>query len=144
MAHTLLENALFTTAASGTFINGNFGGTTSTVNAGVYEYHLAGFFGTLANNGTINLYACANSGGSSPRLLATLNVGSANGAGAALELKSDVLGTFNASGTAYTHIAVAGTVEAGGTWRGALAIISTMARTAPTSNGLAAVGSLYV
>jgi hypothetical protein len=145
MPHTLAENALFTPVAMGTFINGNFGGTTSTVAAGAYEYHLCAFFGTLANNGTINVYGCTNSAGSSPNVLSTLNVGSANGAGAAIMVKSDVLnslqgGTLQA-GTQFTHLAMAGTVESGGTWRGAFVIISHQARSKPTTNGLAALGS---
>lgn len=134
------ENELFTTLASGTFISANFGGTAAgVVSAGAYNYHLVAFFGTLANNGTINVYACQNSGGSGPSVLATLNVGSANGAGAAVMVKSD---TISGLGSLYTHLAAAGTVEAGGTWRGALAIISTQPRNAPTSNGLAALGSI--
>lgn len=144
--HTLGENALFTTVGAGTFISAqNAGGTAGgVVAAGAYEQHLVAFFGTLANNGTINVYACTNSGGSSPNVLATLNVGSATGAGAAIMIKSDVVNGVQGgtSGTAFTHLAAAGTVETGGTWRGALVIISTQPRSAPTSSGLAAIGSL--
>jgi len=144
MAHTLLENALFTPLVMGTLINGNAGGTAAgVVAAGAYEYHLIAWLGTLANNGTINVYGCTNSAGSSPNVLATLNVGSANGAGAAIMVKSDTLNGLQGgtSGTAFTHIAAAGTVESGGTWRGALVIISHQARSAPTSHGFASVGS---
>lgn len=134
--HNLGENALFTTLASGTFINGNFGGTVAgVVAAGVAEYHLVAFFGTLANNGTINAYAC-NAGGSSPAVIATLNVGSANGAGAGISVKSDVIG-----GLGSTHLAASGTVESGGTWRGALVIISSTQRSAGSAQGFAAIGS---
>ena len=45
-------------------------------------------------------------------------------------------------GTQYTHIGAYGTVESGGTWRGALFIISTHARIAPPgTTGLAAYGT---
>lgn len=140
--HNLGENALFTTLASGTFIDGQGAGGTAAgvVSAGAYEYHLVLFSGTLANNGTINVYGCTNSGGSSPVVLKTLNVGSANGAGAAIDVRSNTL-TGLSVGTVFTHLAAAGTVETGGTWRGALQIISYWPKTAPTSNGLAAYGS---
>lgn len=134
--HNIGESALFTTLASGTFINGNFGGTAAgVVAAGQHEQHLVVFFGTLANHGTINAYACL-AGGSSPGVVATLNVGSANGAGAAVMVKSDVIGAHGS-----THLAAAGTVEAGGTWRGALVIISHQSRSAGSAQGLAAIGS---
>ena len=138
--HNLGENAEFTTLASGTFIDGqNAGGTAAgVVSAGAYEYHLVAFFGTLANNGTINVYACTNSGGSSPAVLKTLNCGSANGDGAAIDVRSN---TLTSLGTQYTHLAAAGTVETGGTWRGALVIVSYWPHSAPTTNGLAYYGS---
>lgn len=137
--HNLGENAVFTTLASGTFINGNFGGTLGgVISAGAYEYNLFAFFGTMANNGTINVYGCTNSGGSSPAVLKTLNVGSADGAGAAIDVKSN---TLAALGTQYTHLAAAGTVESGGTWRGALVAVSYWPHSAPTTNNLAAYGS---
>jgi len=143
--HTLIENAQFTTLAAGTFIGASFGGTAGgVVSAGLYEQHAVVFLGTLANNGTINVYACTNSAGSSPNVIATLNVGSANGAGAAVMLNSAVINSVQGgtSGTAFTHIAAAGTVESGGTWRGALAIISTQPRGfAGSAAGLASVGS---
>lgn len=138
--HNLGENAVFTTLASGTFIDGqNAGGTAAgVVSAGAYEYNLVAFLGTIANHGTINVYACTNSGGSSPAVLKTLNVGSGNGGGAAIDVRSN---TLTSLGTQYTHIAAAGTVEAGGTWRGALTIISYWPHSAPTTNNLVAYGS---
>lgn len=140
--HNLGENALFTTLASGTFTDGqNAGGTAAgVVSASLYEYHLVLFAGTLANNGTINVYGCTNSGGSSPNVLKTLNVGSGNGGGAAIDVRSTTL-TGLSAGTTFTHLAAAGTVESGGTWRGALQIISYWPKTAPTSNNLVAYGS---
>lgn len=147
--HNLLENALFTTVGAGTFISGqNIGGTAGgVVSAGLYEQHAVVFLGTLGNTGTINAYGCTNSAGSSPNLIASLVVGSAafsNGMpGAGIMIKSDVLNSLQGgtSGTAFTHLAAAGTVDAGGTWRGALSIISTQPRTAGTVLGLAAIGS---
>lgn len=139
--HTFPESALFTALASGTFINGNFGGTASgAAPAGQYEYHTIVFLGTLANNGTINAYACTNAAGSSPNVVATLNVGSANGAGALVMVKADALNAVQGgtSGTSFTHLCAAGTVEAGGTWRGALAIISTAPRSGGSVGGIAA------
>ena len=149
--HDFGANALFTTLGAGTFTNAqNVGGTAGgLVAAGVAEYHLFAFFGTLANTGTINVYSCTNSGGSSPNLLSTLIVGSSNGAGAAIGVKSDTVNGVQGgtSGTAFTHLAAAGTIDAGGTWRGALVCISTWARTAGTvgaPGGLSAYGtSLY-
>jgi hypothetical protein len=147
--HNIGENALFTTVAAGTFINAqNAGGTAGgVVNAGLYEQHLVAFLGTLGNTGTINVYGCTNSAGSSPNLLASLTVGSAafnNGhGGAGIMVKSDVLNSLQGgtSGTAFTHLAAAGTVDTGGTWRGALVIISTQPRTGGTTGGLSAIGS---
>lgn len=137
--HNLGENAVFTTLASGTFINGNFGGTLAgVIAAGDYEYNLFAFFGTMANNGTINVYGCTNSGGSSPAVLKTLNCGSADGDGAAIDVRSN---TLTSLGTQYTHLAMAGTVESGGTWRGAFVAISYWPKSAPTTNGLAYYGS---
>lgn len=147
MAHTLGENGTFATLAAGTFISGqNAGGTAAgALPLSMFEYYLVAFFGTLANNGTINVYACTNSGGSSPNVWATLNVGSGNGAGAAITMKSDNVNSLQGgtlqSGTQFTHFAAAGTVETGGTWRGALVAIGHWARSAPTTHGLVSLGS---
>ena len=148
--HNLLENALFTTVGAGTFISGqNIGGTIGgVVSAGAYEQHAIVFLGTLGNTGTINVYACTNSGGSSPNVLVSMNVGSAGGTnglgGAGIMIKSDAINSVQGGtgGTAFTHLAVAGTVDAGGTWRGALAIISTQPRTGGTVLGLSSIGSV--
>ena len=140
--HNLGENAVFTTLASGTFVGANFGGTLGGVlSAGLYEYTFFGFFGTIANTGTINVYACTNSGGSGPVVLKSLVVGSGDGGGAGIDVRSNTLGSLNATGTTYTHLSVAGTVDSGGTWRGALTAISYWPKTAPTTNNLVAYGS---
>ena len=123
--HNLGENSKITVLSSGTFINQlTIGGTIAgVVFAGDYEYHLGAFIGTIANNGTLNMYGCTNSGGSNPTLIQSVPFGSGNGV-PAIEIKSDVLSSLIA-GTVCTHVALAGTVESSGTWRGALAIIST-------------------
>lgn len=126
--HNFVESSKITVLASGTFINeltvgGTIGGV---VFAGDYEYHTLVFVGTIGNVGTLNIYGCTNSAGSSPSLIESLSFGSGTGV-PAIDIKSTVLSSL-ASGTAWTHIAGAGTVESGGTWRGALAIISTWPR----------------
>ncbi len=112
-------------AASGTIINGAAGGTTNGAPLGEFEYHSVVYAGTFANNGTINVYACTNAGGSNPAIIRTLNIGSNNSAGEAVDVKSSAMGSLsNALGTQYTHLGAYGTVESGGTWRGALFILS--------------------
>lgn len=125
-AHNLGENSRWTVLSSGTFINQlTVGGTINgVVFAGDYEYHMGIFVGTVGNVGTLNMYGCTNGGGSSPSLIQSLSFGSGSGV-PAIEIKADVLSTL---GTQYTHLTVAGTVESGGTWRGALAILSTWPR----------------
>lgn len=145
MPHEFFPNTKVTTVVAGTLINGNFGGTTSLVDLGLHEYHAVGFYGTFANNGTINAYAC-EAGGSNPRIIASLPVGSGNGQAAGIDIKSDVIaGTFGGlAGSNYAYLAAAGTVESGGTWRGALVIHSTWPRSAGTTaaaNGLLAYGT---
>jgi hypothetical protein len=147
MPHNLFESARIVTVAAGTFINTNAVGGThlGVAPLGEFEYHSIVFAGTFANNGTINAYAVENTAGSSPRLIASLPVGSGNGQAAVIDIKSDAAGTFGATGTSYGYLAAIGTVENGGTWRGALQIISTWPRTAGTTtpaNGLLAYGTL--
>lgn len=150
MSHELFGfgNARIVTIAAGTFISTSAMGGTHLGYAplGEFEYHSIVFAGTFANNGTINAYATENTAGSSPRLIASLPVGSGNGQAAVIEIKSDVIaGTFGALGTNYAYLAAIGTVESGGTWRGALQIISTWPRSAGTAssaaNGILAYGT---
>ena len=158
MAHNLGENVSILTLAAGTVNSGGGAGSAGgtimgVVSAGLYEQHLVAYFGTFANHGTINVYGCTNAGGSSPVVLQTLNVGSANapvGMGwAGIMVKSDTLnglqgGTLQ-SGTQFTHLSACGTCESGGTWRGALVIISTGLRNAPAgTNNAVALGSVLV
>jgi hypothetical protein len=148
MPHNLFGNTRIVTIAAGTFINTSAVGGThlGVAPLGEYEYHSVVFAGTFANNGTINAYAVANSAGSSPRLIASLAIGSGDGQAAVIDIKSDVIaGTFAATGTNYSHLAAIGTVESGGTWRGALQILSTWPRssgtTSPAALGILAYGT---
>ena len=123
--HNLGENSRVVVLDSGTFINQlTMGGTIKgVVFAGDYEYHLATFIGTVANNGTIAVWGCTNSGGSNPVLVQSLSFGSGSGV-PAIEFKADFLST-PAAGTQFPYFTASGTVESSGTWRGALAVIST-------------------
>lgn len=127
--HNLGESSRWVVLDSGTFINQlTMGGTIkAVVDARDYEYHMAVFVGTCANAGTMAIWGCTNSGGSNPTLIQSLRLGSGSGV-PAIEIKSDVL-TSLIAGTDCTHITASGTVEAGGTWTGALAIVSTWPRT---------------
>ena len=122
----------------GTFINGATGGTVNGAELGKFEYHSVCFVGTFANNGTINVYACTGSNGSNPQIIRTLNLGSSDNTWACIDVKSSAMGSLNAGqGSTYTHLGVYGTVESGGTWRGALFILSTSPRTeVPGTTGL--------
>ena len=133
---------VFPTAA-GTLINGAAGGTINGAPLGEFEYHSVVYAGTFANNGTLNVYACTNSAGSNPAIIRSLPIGSNGSAAIAVDVKSSAMGSLTAAlGTPYTHIGAYGTVESGGTWRGALFIISTHARIAPPgTTGLAAYGT---
>ena len=128
MPHNLGENSRWTVLSSGTFINQlTIGGTIAgVVFAGDYEYHMAVFVGTVGNVGTMSVWGCTNSGGSNPTLVQSISFGSGSGV-PAIEIKSDVLSGL-AAGTQFPYITASGTVESGGTWRGALAILSTWPR----------------
>ena len=133
---------VFPTAA-GTIINGAAGGTVNGAPLGEFEYHHVFYAGTFANNGTLNVYACTSSSGSNPFIISTLKVGSNNSAAIAIDVKSSAMGSLNSGqGSTYTHLGAYGTVESGGTWRGALGIISSHARTEPPgTTGLASYGT---
>lgn len=147
MANTrnLGEEAKWTVfpTAAGTIINGAAGGTTNGAPLGEFEYHCVQYVGTFANNGTMNVYACTGSNGSNPFIIRSLTVGSNNNAAIAVDVKSSALGSLNAGqGSTYTHLGAYATVESGGTWRGALFIISTNARVQPPgTSGLGSYGT---
>lgn len=141
----LFEEARITVfpTAAGTIINGAAGGTLNGAELGKFEYHSVVYAGTFANNGTLNVYAATDASGNNPRLIKSLPVGSSNSAAIAVDVKSSALGSLSASvGTTYTHLGAYGTVESGGTWRGALFIVSTSARVNPAgTTGLASYGT---
>ena len=126
--HNLGENSRVVVLSSGTFVNQlTIGGTINgVIFAGDYEYHMAAFFGTIANNGTMSVWGCTNSGGSNPVLVQSITFGSGSGI-PAIEFKADVLSSL-AAGTQFPYFTASGTVESGGTWRGALAVVSTWPR----------------
>lgn len=132
--------------AAGTIINGAAGGTTNGAPLGEYEYHGVYYVGTFANNGTLNVYGATNSAGSNPVIVRSLPVGSNGSAAILVDVKSSAFGSLSmALGTQYTHLGAYGTVESGGTWRGALFIQSSSARSAPPgTTGLAAYGTFLV
>lgn len=129
--------------SAGTIINGASGGTTNGAELGKFEYHSVMYVGTFANNGTINVYACTSSSGSNPFIISTLKLGSSDNDWACIDVKSSALGSLNiAQGSTYTHLGAYGTVESGGTWRGALFILSTSPRSEPLgTTDLAGYGS---
>lgn len=140
------EFARVTMLQAGTLINGAGGGTVNGAPLGEFEYHSVIYVGTFANNGTINVYGATNSGGSNPVVVRTLNIGSNNSPWACVDVKSSAFGSLSgALGTQYTHLGAYGTVESGGTWRGALFIESYNSRTQPPgTTGLAAYGTFLV
>lgn len=144
----LFEAAKLTTfpTAAGTIVNGAAGGTTNGAPLGEFEYHSVFYAGTFANNGTLNVYAMTNSAGSNPVIIRSMPIGSNGSAGLVVDVKSSAMGSLSAAlGTQYTHLGAFGTVESGGTWRGALGIISYHARVAPPgTTGLAAYGTYLV
>ncbi len=129
--------------AAGLFVNTQMGGTVNGAPLGEYEYHSVQFVGSFGHQGTLNVYACTNAGGSNPVLVKSLSVGSGDNPAAAIDVKSSALGSLGAAlGTPYTHLGAMGSVGAGGTWRGALMILSTNGRVEPPgTTGLQGYGS---
>jgi hypothetical protein len=141
------EASRLITFGQGTFINGATGGTVNGAELGKFEYHSVIFAGTFANNGTINVYAATSASGSSPQIIRSLALGSSDNPWACIDVKSSAMGSLNsAQGSTYTHLGVYGTVESGGTWRGALFILSTSPRQqvpGTTGLGTSAGGTSY-
>lgn len=130
MYHTLGENSRFLLLQAGTLINGAGGGTANAFPVGQFQYVSVCYVGTFANNGTINVYACTNAGGSTPTIIRTLNIGSADGDVALVDINANALNKIS-PGTQFTHVGAYGTVESSGTWRGALFVLGHGARSAP-------------
>jgi hypothetical protein len=141
MYHTLGENARWMSLSAGTIINGASGGTANGMPVGQFQYVSVAYVGTFANNGTINVYACTNAGGSTPTIIRTLNIGSSDSPAAVVDVNTNGLNKIS-PGTQFTHLGAYGTVEASGTWRGALFMLGHGARVAPPgTTGLAAYGT---
>lgn len=141
MYHTLGENARWMMLQAGTLINGAGGGTANGMPVGQFQQVSVAYVGTFANNGTINVYACTNAGGSTPTIIRTLNIGSSDSPAAVIDVNANALNKIS-PGTQFTHLGAYGTVEASGTWRGALFMVGHSPRTAPPgTTGLAAYGS---
>jgi hypothetical protein len=140
------EASRLITFGQGTFINGATGGTVNGAELGKFEYHSVIFAGTFANNGTINVYAATSASGSNPHhQVAGARLD--DNPWACIDVKSSAIGSLNsAQGSTYTHLGVYGTVESGGTWRGALFILSTSPRQqvpGTTGLGTSAGGTSY-
>lgn len=126
MAHTFFENTRITPLinASGTIVNATANGTgQGTISVYDYEYHAFVYAGSIANTGTVFLYAIGASQTNS--LLGSFIVGSMN-SNFVWEVKADAFGA--AAGTLYTHLGALVAVDTGGTWRGAAAWYSHMPR----------------
>jgi hypothetical protein len=130
MMHTFGENSRVLMLQAGTLINGAGGGTANALPVGDFQHVTVAYVGTFANNGTINVIACTNAGGSVPTIIRTLNIGSADGHWAAVDVSTNALNKIS-PGTQFTHIGALGTVESGGTWRGALFVVGHNPRVAP-------------
>lgn len=132
MEHTLFENSRITPvlAASGTIINTTVDGTAQgTIAAADYEYHAFVYAGSVANTGTVFVYALGAS--QTNAVLGSMIVGSSNG-NLVYEVKSDAL---LAAGTGYTHLGALVKVDASGTWRGAAFWLSHQPRSVGTTPG---------
>lgn len=145
MSHTLFENTRISRfGIFGSAIALTAGGTGAPVFAGDYEYHAAIFAGTIGNTGTLFVFGHTDSTGSGTTALGSVIFGSTNAAAVVFEVKSDTLTTI---GTAYNYLSTQAKVDSGGTFTGALFILSSWPRSAgttPAANGWAAVGTSLV
>lgn len=138
--HTLFEQSAITALpnAAGTLINTTADGTTvGTVLANTYEYNALIYAGTLANTGTVFVYAL---GGGGTTVMGSIIAGSGGG-NVIYEVKSDALGSF---GTQYNALGGLIKVDSGGTWRGGAFWLQRWPRSAgttPSAAGWQAVGT---
>jgi hypothetical protein len=146
MGHTFFENTRVTPLinAAGTIINATADGTAQgTVSVFDYEYHAFVYAGSIANTGTVFLYAIGAS--QTNAVLGSFILGSINGNNFVWEVKADAFGAQ--AGTLFTHLGALVKVDSGGTWRGAAAWYSHQPRSAgttPLALGWGSVGtSLY-
>lgn len=137
MDHTFYENVRITPLinAAGTIIGATADGTAQgTISLGDYEYHAFVYAGTIANTGTVFLYALQT--GLTNLLLGSFISGSIDGSQFVWELKDDAINAALAGGTggtAYTKLGALVKVDSGGTWRGAAAWYSHQPRSAGTT-----------
>lgn len=132
MPHTFFENVRITPLVNtaGTLINTTYDGTSiGTVQVADYDYHALVYTGTIANTGTVFLYACAT--GQTQSVLGSFIVGSIATNQFVWEVKNDAFGAL--AGTLYTHLGALVKVDSGGTWRGAAAWFSHTPRSAGTT-----------
>lgn len=129
MPHTLFESSRIVALpnAAGTIIATTVNGTmVGTISAQDYEYHALVYAGTVANTGTMFVYAL---GGGGTTCLGSVISGSGVG-NVVYEVKSDAL---VALGTQYNALGALIAVDAGGTWRGGAFWLSRWPRSAGTT-----------
>ena len=140
MPHTLFESSRIVPLpnAAGTLVNTTVNGTmVGTISIQDYEYHALVFAGSVANTGTMFVYAL---GGGGTTVLGSLIVGSlANTQAPIYEVKSDAV---EALGTQYNALGALIAVDSGGTWRGGAFWLSRIARSAGTNPAAAGWGSV--
>ena len=136
MAHDFITNTRVTSLVNtaGTIVNTTADGTTQgTISVGDYEYHTFVYAGSIANTGTVFLYALQS--GQTNLLLGSFIIGSMDNS-FIWDVKTDA---FNAAlaggtgGTAYSKLGALVKVDSGGTWRGGAAWYSRQPRTAGTT-----------
>lgn len=135
--------AAFNALAAGSVVNAVAGGTGAPVFAGRHNNHALVAIGTFGNDGTLLAYGHNSSVGGGTAVLGSLVFGSGNYSAAAIDITSDAL---LALGTAYAYVSGQIRIPAGGTFGGALALISYNARSAgstPAANGIGALGTFY-
>ncbi len=143
--HDLLSSGVvaFSARASGSVVNTTVGGTGNPVFAGNHANHAIVALGTFGNTGTVFVYGHTSSAGNGTTALGSVIFGSGNFSAVGFDVTSD---TLLALGTAYAWLSAQLKVDAGGTFGGALAIMSYNSRnagTTPTANGIGALGSSY-
>lgn len=143
--HDLLSSgaAAFTTLAQGSVVNTTAGGTGAPVFAANHTNHAIIAVGTFGNTGTIFAYGHTAANGGGTVVLGSIRFGSGNFSAAGFDVTSDTLLNL---GTAYAYVSGQLRVDSGGTFSGALFVLSYNARTAgttPLANGIGAVGSSY-
>lgn len=127
--HTLFEQSAITALpnAAGTLVNTTVDGTTvGTILVNTYEYNALIYAGTIANTGTMFVYAL---GGGGTTVLGSVISGSGNG-NCIYEVKSDALGSL---GTQYNALGALIKVDSGGTWRGGAHWLQRWPRSAGTT-----------